>query len=210
MRSKDQDKMRAIQECIERVYFSTGSAPTEREIAEMVSMHPVTVHNYLSDMAERQMIYRTGGFRGIETPRMRKMRLQRQVPIVGQIACGTPIFAADNTEGYLSVTDKLLGEGTFFALRAVGDSMIGAGIEEGDLVIVRQQDSADEGDIVVALCDKSDATLKRYYLDRRRRKIRLHPENPEMKDMYYDAIRIQGVAVKVLKDLKPSRRARMS
>ena len=210
MISKNREKMKQITDCIERVYFSTGSAPTEREIAEMVSMHPVTVHNYLTDMAEEQQIFRTGGFRGIETPRMRKMRLQREVPIVGQIACGTPIFAEENIEGYLSVTDKLLGEGTFFALRAVGDSMIGAGIEEGDLVIVRQQDSAYEGDIVVALCDESDATLKRYYLDRRRRKIRLHPENPEMKDMYYDAIRIQGVAVKVLKDLIPSRRARMS
>ncbi len=208
MRSKDQDKMRAIQECIERVYFSTGSAPTEREIAEMVSMHPVTVHNYLSDMAERQMIYRTGGFRGIETPRMRKMRLQTEVPIIGQIACGSPIFAEENIEGYLSVSSTFLGEGTYFALRAVGDSMVGAGIDAGDLVIVRQQESANEGDIVVALCDDSEATLKRYFVDRRRHKIRLHPENKDMGDMYFDSIIIQGVAVKVVKDLSSSKCAR--
>ena len=198
--------MKQITDCIERVYFSTGSAPTEREIAEMVSMHPVTVHNYLTDMAEEQQIFRTGGFRGIETPRMRKMRLQREVPIVGQIACGTPIFAEENIEGYLSVTDKLLGEGTFFALRAVGDSMIGAGIEEGDLVIVRQQDSADEGDIVVALDDCGENTLKRFGgYDPEEECFLLQYENEAVypgKVIKVPSFEVQGVACHVIKSLK--------
>ena len=73
-------------------------------------------------------------------------------------------------------------------------------IENGDLVIVRQQDTAEEGQIVVALIE-NEATLKRYYIDKRRHKVRLHPENDEMKDMYFDEVSIQGVAVKILKDI---------
>ena len=79
--------------------------------------------------------------------------------------------------------------------------MINAGIDNGDLVVVRQQETAEQGQIVVAFID-NEATLKRYYLDRRRKKIRLHPENDNMEDMYYSSVAIQGVAVKVIKDLK--------
>ena len=78
--------------------------------------------------------------------------------------------------------------------------MINAGIDDGDLVIIRQQDTANEGQIVVALID-NEATLKRYYLDNKKKKIRLHPENDELDDMFFDEIAIQGVAVKILKDL---------
>ena len=79
--------------------------------------------------------------------------------------------------------------------------MINVGIHDGDLVIIRKQNAADEGQIVVALTDDGEWTLKRYYLDRRRRKIRLHPENDEMEDMYFDKIQIQGVAVKTIRDI---------
>ena len=79
--------------------------------------------------------------------------------------------------------------------------MINAGISDGDLVVVRQQETAEEGQIVVALID-NEATLKRYYLDNRRKCVRLHPENDKMEDMFYKTISIQGVAVKVIKDLQ--------
>ena len=79
--------------------------------------------------------------------------------------------------------------------------MINAGISDGDLVVVRQQETAEEGQIVVALID-NEATLKRYYLDKRHKRIRLHPENDKMEDMFYKTISIQGVAVKVIKDLQ--------
>ena len=79
--------------------------------------------------------------------------------------------------------------------------MINAGISDGDLVVVRQQETAEEGQIVVALID-NEATLKRYYLDNRHKRIRLHPENDKMEDMFYKTISIQGVAVKVIKDLQ--------
>jgi repressor LexA len=79
--------------------------------------------------------------------------------------------------------------------------MINAGIQDGDFVIIRQQSTADEGQIVVAMTEDDECTLKRYYKDTKNKKIRLHPENDTMQDMYYDNIQIQGIAVKVLKDL---------
>ena len=79
--------------------------------------------------------------------------------------------------------------------------MINAGINDGDYVIIRKQNYANEGQIIVALIG-DEATLKRYYLDRENKRIRLHPENNRMKDMFYDEIAIQGVAVKVIKDLE--------
>ena len=79
--------------------------------------------------------------------------------------------------------------------------MINANIEDGDIVVIREQNYADEGQIIVALIDDA-ATLKRYYLDRKKRKIRLHPENDEMEDMYFSKVDIQGVVKKVIKDVE--------
>ena len=84
--------------------------------------------------------------------------------------------------------------------RAHGDSMINAGINDGDLVVIREQATAEEGQIVVALID-NEATLKRFYLDKERNLVRLHPENDNMEDMYFDNIEIQGIVKMVLKDI---------
>ncbi|MBO4695428.1 MAG: repressor LexA, partial [Clostridia bacterium] len=80
-------------------------------------------------------------------------------------------------------------------------SMINADIQDGDLVLVREQSDANEGDIVVALIN-DETTLKRFFVDKKKKKARLHPENNEMEDMFFDSIEIQGVATKVLKDIK--------
>ena len=79
--------------------------------------------------------------------------------------------------------------------------MIDIGINDGDYVIIRKQESAEEGQIIVALID-NEATLKRYYIDKKKRKVRLHPENKNMEDMYFDSVVVQGVAVKVIKDIQ--------
>ena len=96
---------------------------------------------------------------------------------------------------------QLVGEGTFYILRASGDSMTEAGIDDGDLVVIRKQSAAEPGDIVVALVG-DEATLKTYYPDRQKRCIRLHPENGKYEDIVTETAIIQGVAVKVIKDLK--------
>ena len=79
--------------------------------------------------------------------------------------------------------------------------MIGAGINDGDLVLIKRQNAAEDGQIVVALTDDETATLKRYFVDKENKRIRLHPENESMSDMFFENVSVQGVAVKVLKNL---------
>ena len=148
------------------------------------------------------MVYKGDSFYRFTTPKIRKaMKNTVELPIVGEIACGSPILAEQNIESYLTISGSFLGIGEYFVLVAKGKSMIDAGIEEGDYVVVRKQNTAEEGQIVVALVNDGECTLKRYYLDKRKEKVRLHPENPEMEDLFFPNVDIQGVAVKVIKNL---------
>ena len=96
------------------------------------------------------------------------------MPVLGSVSCGVPKFAEENIEEYVRLPVALFGRGEFFILRANGDSMIEANIDDGDLVLIRQQNYADEGQIVVALME-DEATLKRYYPEPEKRRVRLHP-----------------------------------
>ena len=141
-------------------------------------------------------------YSGYRTMTSTKTKMQAvRVPVLGTIACGIPKYAEENIEEYVRLPVALFGQGNFFILRAYGDSMVEAGIDDGDLVLIRQQNYADEGQIVVALIE-DDATLKRFYPEPENRRIRLHPENSHMEDIYVPMCEIQGVAVKVLKDLE--------
>ena len=152
-------------------------------------------------MTQKGLISNKGGSRGIVTKSMQKIRQDTvEVAVVGSVACGLPLLAEENIECYLPISKEFLGSGKYFILKANGNSMINAGICDGDYVIVKQQETAEEGQIVVALID-DEATLKRFYRDDKQKKIRLHPENNRMKDMYFDNVVIQGIAVKVIKDL---------
>ena len=203
MRSKNEDKIQRITEYINERFFTEREVPSLQEIADYVGLAKSSVNRYITEMEQRGLLTRSGGFYGLETQAMRNAgRKLSSMPIVGQIACGSPILAEENIEGYLSISGEFLGSGEFFVLKAKGNSMIKAGINDGDLVIIRKQSSADEGQIVVALIDDGECTLKKYFLDKRRRKVRLHPENDEMEDMYFDKIQIQGVAVKIIKDIE--------
>ena len=202
MRSKNEATIVKIQEFINQKYRSQAVAPSMQEIADYLGVAKSTVYRYLCEMEKRELLTKNGGYYGVETKEMKRSpKILTVMPIVGSIACGTPILAEENIESYLSISPDFLGPGEFFVLKAKGDSMINVGIHDGDLVIIRKQNAADEGQIVVALTDDGECTLKRYYLDRRRRKIRLHPENVEMEDMYFDKIQIQGVAVKTIRDI---------
>lgn len=201
MRSKDPDKMNRILEYIDDTYFTTNSVPTMQEIADYMGMTKSNVSGYIKEMSEKGMISTSGGWRGLSTNKMQKtLSNLTRVPILGSIACGTPMFAEENIESYVTISSSFLGSGNYFLLRASGESMINAGIEDGDLVLVKQQNTAEEGQIVVALVEDS-TTLKRLYIDRNKKKIRLHPENDNMEDMYFDSVEIQGVVKKVLKDV---------
>jgi repressor LexA len=141
------------------------------------------------------------GSRSIRTDAIDKLDSSTvTVGLVGSIACGGPKFAEQNITEYFKLPTALVGYGDFFLLRADGESMINAGIDDGDLVLIKRQNVAAEGQIVVALID-DEATLKRFYIDRENRRFRLHPENDAMSDIFVNEVAIQGIAVKVLKDL---------
>jgi len=123
----------------------------------------------------------------------------RNVPLVGRIAAGTPIEALQNRLAEISVPSNLVGSGEHYALEVTGDSMINAGILDGDTVIIRKADTANTGDIVVALVDEAEATLKR--LRRRGDSIALEAANPAYETRLYgaDRIRVQGTLVGLLR-----------
>ena len=199
MRSKDTALFERIKKYIEKVYEESGRTPSVREIATEVGCSYSTVSRYLTEMMSRGVITREGGM--YETETIAKMNLETvPVAVVGSVSCGPLTFAEENIEEYIKLPKSLLGAGKFFILHASGQSMIGAGIEDGDLVVIRQQETAEPGQIVVALVE-DEVTLKRFFPDPQNGCIRLHPENKRMKDIIVDNCQIQGVAVKVLKDL---------
>ena len=180
---------------------NNGASPSVRQIADELGVTHPTVVRYLKHMREQGMID-YDGHRNITTEENRRTKTETtKVAVLGAVSCGIPKFAEENIEEYVRLPISLFGSGDFYILRANGDSMINAGIEDGDLVLIRQQSYANEGQIVVALME-DEATLKRYYPEPQKRRIRLHPENDSMRDIYVANCVIQGVAVKVLKDLE--------
>lgn len=199
MRTKDTALIEQIKKSIEKAYEENGRSPSVRQIAKEVGCSYSTVSRYIKEMVERGIIARSSG--EYETEAISKMNIDTvSVAVVGSVSCGPLTFAEENIEEYIKLPTSLLGQGKFFILHASGQSMIGAGIEDGDLVVVRQQPTAEPGQIVVALVE-DEVTLKRFFPDPENGCVRLHPENKRLKDIIVDDCQIQGVAVKVLKDL---------
>lgn len=198
MRSKDKTLMAAIEKFVSDYTDSNGISPTMQEVADGVGSSKATVQRYIAQLCD-DGILDYSGYRTMTSTKTKAAAIR--VPVLGTIACGIPRFAEENIEEYVRLPVALFGKGNFFILRAYGDSMIEAGIDNGDLVLIRQQNYADEGQIVVALME-DEATLKRFYPEPKKHRIRLHPENSRMDDIYVDNCEIQGVAVKVLKDLE--------
>ena len=201
MRSKDQELMRSIIDFINDYHLENYTTPTMQEIADKFNLAKSSASRYVAVMRENGMLEHTKGKSGMKTLSMNKFDNVSLAPVVGTVACGKPLLAEENVETYLPLPTSILGKGKFFILKAHGDSMKNAGINDGDYVIVRKQNYAEVGQIVVALVE-DEATLKRYYLDNDRKQVRLHPENDKYEDMYFDNIIIQGVAVKVIADVK--------
>lgn len=180
-----------------------GISPTMQEIADYCDINKSTVRKHLKKMEREGRITSQGGKRGYltKTPLI-EVPDGDVIPIVGRIACGSPILAQEDIEDYVKLPERIFGRGPFFLLRAKGDSMIDAGIDSGDLVLIRQQSTAEPGQIIVALVnDDEEATLKRYYPEPEKSRIRLHPENESMEDIFVEHCTIQGVAVHILKKI---------
>ena len=202
MRSKkNPEYLKMLEEFIDEYIEKNQTAPTLKEIAAGVELPLSTVGRYVSYMREQGVIDYEG-HRSITTRQGKKMNSESvKVPVLGNVSCGVPKLAIENIEEYVRLPVALFGRGDFFILRANGDSMIEAGIEDGDFVLIREQNYADPGQIVAALMD-DEATLKRFYPEPEKRRFRLHPENSALKDIYVKECIIQGIAVKVLKDLE--------
>lgn len=199
MRTKDEAMMTGIVEAINMFYTRKGRVPTTREIGAAVGLSHVSVINYLNEMNDRGMLEYDGG--KIMTDRIAKSNENSvSVPLIGSISCGNPLELEESVESYIRIPAEWLGSGDYVILRANGDSMVDAGIDDDDIVIVRRTTEANDGDIVVALVDNEN-TLKRLYRDEKKRKIILHPENPKYEDIIVDSCEIKGVAIKVIKDL---------
>ena len=198
MRTKDPELMKKILGYIEDYYIDHNDSPSTTRIAEHMGIGRGTAHKYLVEMDERGMLSYQG--RKITTARTEKMHTSTfRAAVVGDISCGLPNIAEEHIEEYISLPESMFGSGEFYILRARGESMIKAGIDPGDLVVIRRQETAENGQIAVVLVDE-EATLKRLYVEDNR--VRLHPENSEMEDFYVDHCIIQGVAVKVIKDIQ--------
>ncbi len=202
-------RQQQIYDYVAQYVDDNGYPPTVREIGEAVGLaSPSTVHAHLSNLERAGMIRRdptkpralviTG--REHAQPRVvspiEEERTPR-LPLVGQIAAGGPLLAEQNIESYLSVPETLSRGGEEFILRVQGDSMVDAGILNGDFVVVRRQDTARDGDIVVALAGDDEATdeatVKRFY--REPQGVRLQPENSSLEPLYPRHVRILGKVI---------------
>lgn len=199
MRSKNPDLMNKICKYAEQYYLQNGHSPSTSNIANAIGISRATAYRYLLAMDDNGMIEYDG--QEIHTAVTKKLSKDiTQMAIVGSVSCGSPEYEEENVEEYVSLPTAIFGKGDFFILRASGDSMIEAGIDDGDLVVIRKQIFADDGDIIVALVDNQN-TLKRLYHDNKNKKIILHPENRKLKDIVVDECTIQGVACHVIKAL---------
>ena len=187
-----------------------GYPPTVREIGEAVGLaSPSTVHAHLANLERAGLIKRDPTKpRALELrrdPRSEPARAEEghKLPLLGEIAAGGPLLAEQNVEDYIAVPEPLARGGEEFLLRVRGDSMIDAGILEGDIVVVRRQQDASDGDIVVALAGDDEladeATVKRLFRDNGR--VRLQPENQTMEPIYSDYVQILGKVTGVFRTL---------
>ena len=199
MRHKSTELMDKIQTYVENYYKEYRHSPSTTEIADAVGIARGTAYKYLVAMSDNGMIRYDG--QQISTEKTEKVQTElTSVALLGSVSCGVPTLEEEYAEEFVSLPVSMFGKGTFFMLRASGESMIDAGISTGDLVLIRKQSEAKDGDIVVALVENEN-TLKRYFVDTENNQIRLHPENKNMKDIIVRDCKIQGVAVKVIKDL---------
>jgi repressor LexA len=203
------ERQRQVLEYIDQSVRERGYPPSVREIGEAVGLSsPSTVHAHLAALQDK-------GFLRRDPTKPRAMDLVyepmsaapveratvRYVPLVGDVAAGTGVLATESIEETLPLPADFTGDGDLFMVRVRGESMIDAGIFDGDYVVVRVQPTAETGDIVVAGIPGEEATVKTYAT--RRNKIVLRPANPALEDMVFDPrdVTIYGRVVTVLRRL---------
>ena len=208
-------RQQEIYDFVVRYAATHGYPPTVREIGEEVGLaSPSTVHAHLANLERAGLLRRDPSKpRALEVvgrerssaagPARPALPDPRRLPLVGEIAAGGPLLAEENVEDYLAVPEPLTAGGEEFLLRVKGESMIDAGILDGDYVVVQKQQTARDGDIVVALAGDDEAadeaTVKTFYREADR--VRLQPENDAMEPIYARHVRVLGKVVGVFRTI---------
>lgn len=198
VKNKDSRQVEVLQYIYEEVQ-EKGYPPTVREIGNAVKLSSTsTVHGHLSRLEKNGFIQRDPTKpRAIELTQAGLDKLgilSDKMPLLGTVTAGAPILAVEDATDYFPVPPDLKSNaGSLFMLKIRGDSMIDAGIFDGDSVIVRKQNTAENGDIVIAMTDDDEATCKRFYKENNY--YRLQPENPSMDPIILDSVLILGKVV---------------
>ena len=198
-------KQKEILEFMKSEILSKGFPPSVREICEAVGLKSTSsVHAHLETLERNGYIHRDPTKpRAIEilddTFNLNRTEMVN-VPIIGRVAAGSPILAQENIEGYFPVPMEYMPNEQTFMLNVKGESMINAGILDGDRVIVRQQPTAENGDMVVALTEENEATVKRFYKEDGY--YRLQPENDSMEPIIVNEVSIIGKVVGLYRSMK--------
>lgn len=195
MKVIDENKVNCVLDFIKTFQVKEGRSPSYRQIASAARFPSLaTAQRYVKILQSRGLIERNDLGR-IITPRKLETGNTIVAPLVGQVACGKPIFAEENIEGTFALPTEIFGNNKMMLLHAKGVSMIGAGINDGDLIVATITNFADDGEIVVALINDS-ATVKRLY--RKNGYAILYAENPKYDDIVTKELTIQGVVKHVI------------
>jgi repressor LexA len=203
------ERQRQILDFLTKYVDAHGYPPTVREIGEAVGLaSPSTVHAHLANLERAGLLKRDPTKpRAIELyrePKPEPVADVHKLPLVGEVAAGGPLLAEDNVEEYLAVPEPLSRGGEEFLLRVKGDSMINAGILDGDIAVVERAQDARDGDIVVALAGEDEtadeATLKRLFREADGR-VRLQPENDALEPIYAQHVQLIGRVIGVFRQL---------
>ena len=203
MRQKDPELMKRILEYVTEYYLNYSSTPSTTQIANEVGIARGTAYKYLVAMHERGMLkYQDGD---IATASMDKIATDREaVSALGQIACGEPALEEENLLFKTSLPTAVFGKGPFYILYAKGDSMVDAGIDEGDILVIRKNAEPHTGDIIVALDENNENTLKCYGgMDEQTGKARLEYRNKAVygnKVILVNKLICQGVLSHIIKE----------
>ncbi|KSU85206.1 transcriptional repressor LexA [Fictibacillus enclensis] len=195
-----------ILEFIKEEVNAKGYPPSVREIGEAVGLaSSSTVHGHLSRLEKKGLIRRDPTkpraieVLGLESDQIITKSRSVNVPIIGKVTAGSPITAIENVDEYFSLPEHVVGDDNVFMLTVEGDSMIEAGIYDRDLVVVKQQPTAENGDIIVAMTDENEATVKRFFKEKDH--IRLQPENSSLSPILLPNVTILGKVIGVYRTL---------
>ena len=194
-------RQKQILDFIKNYIKDCGYSPTFEEIKKHFKLKSVaTIHEHIETLVEKKFLMKdNNSARGIELPKKQPDAIE--IPMAGTITAGQPIEALEETGETITITKNEIGKtGKHYALRVQGNSMIDEGIFDGDIVIIRQQPVAENGETVVAVIDDNEATLKKLYREKDR--FRLQPANPSLFPIYRKEVEVRGVVVKIIRNLE--------